>query len=635
MKQIAPAFLLLSCLLLSLGLVSLPVKASLSAGTLADAMGTIIHANSWNPTTPNSEVPHYATVFSVGSPSYYQTAAQISSSESMSGPWPTNPVNVLELKRMAILDGESSAVSDTTVDSYLSSATMLGYLPSIYSGWCYYDRYTADAYDWAPSSLASKWNKAAAGQQIVSIVGTDVNGPNTGIGYSATQAWRPYYRYYDDTATTIEWLLQLGGTSYMSTCDLIWNFQQSYFWNGQYYGYSGQSGMETEVGPFAIIEGRYLATKGELSTYGSRIVSDLNQKLLINGYSSPLWNHYSLNHVPAYDERRLENAVDAWAAMQAWYPLMTPAMQATFQTMGAVGWKGILDVSGDFDSSSNMFRVWGYPVGTDMAATGDGLMLLFLNGIVPKTGSLAVPLNDERYEDTVGWSPAEMFRFNYGSRSIEIPVNAGEIDFIFGSGTASYNFPSTGVYTVQFSSDWNTVTSASMVGSLDPQFKYISGGSGPPPPPPQGHGSIQVTGTNNGQAVSFQTWYDSTSQVFSPTTGYAFSNVPLGSHTVYGTYNGITKSAVVSVSNGQTATCALDFSSPPLENNVRPHWWPAPLPWPLPAPLSTIVTSPLYMFAGVGAGLVLIVAVAASVSRYKPAGFPPRRRRARYGDKNY
>jgi hypothetical protein len=481
---------LLAILLISSFSVSVPmVHADLTSGTLADAMNAIITANNWDPASwfasqPSggtvAYVPHYATVFSVGSPSYYETAAQ---DELSMGNW---PVCILFMKQLAIDDGMPSAVSDTTLDSYLSSATMTGYLPITYlEEYCDESaRFEANAYDWAPSSLTSKWDKAGAINEINSIiVAGGSSNPRTYIAYSTSGGFDTYHRYYDDTATSIEWLEQMGGP--MSTCDMIWNFQQTFFWNGLYYGYNGQATMETEDGFFALLSGRYLVTEGLFNTYVNRLISDMNQKLLINGYNSPLWNpgFYTLDHVPGRGESRLQNTEGAWAAMQAYYLYMTPTMQAKFRSMGSVGWKGLLDDSGDFYPASNEFA-WGLPAngGTpSLAATGAGLMIMFYNGIVPGTGSLAIPLTDETYEDTCSNNPATMFNFNYNARTIMIPVDAGQINFTFGSGTASYTFPQTGVYVVHFSDDWNTVTSASYSGPLDPQFKYVPITNTPPP----------------------------------------------------------------------------------------------------------------------------------------------------------
>jgi parallel beta-helix repeat protein len=106
-------------------------------------------------------------------------------------------------------------------------------------------------------------------------------------------------------------------------------------------------------------------------------------------------------------------------------------------------------------------------------ATCAGAMILFLNGIVPDSGSLAIPVIDETYEDWCSMFPAGEFRFDYAANTIRIPVWQGKINFIFGTDTASYTFPTDGVYEVHFSSDWNNVTSVRKVSMLDNRFSYI------------------------------------------------------------------------------------------------------------------------------------------------------------------
>lgn len=548
------AILLIICIILSCVYTLVPrnVKA---ASTLGDTMWSIISANSWTPTSFDPNAPHYATIFSVGSPSYYQVAAQLAASYAY-------PDEAIHNAEQAIMDGFPSAVSQSTIDSLLNNQAMVGALPADWMSqyWLTYHRWIALAYSYGNS----RWNAQAAIDQVNSIVTAGgASSPHTYIGYSLNSGYPTYYRYYDDTAETIEWLLEMGkyGTTPISTVDMIWNFQQSYFWNGLYYGYNGQSTMETEVGPFALISGRYLVTRNLFDQYGSRIVSDLNQKLLVNGYSSPLWNHYSLNHVPGYDERRLENALAAWAAMQAYYPVMTSTMQATLRSMCGVGWQGLLTESGDYDATTKMFRWWATS-SVSNAATGGGLMYLFLNGIVPQTGSLAIPLNDEWYEDTASWSPATMFNFNYNAHTIKIPVNPGTINFIFGSGTATYTFPNKGVYVVQFSSDWNTVTSANYMGALDSAFKYVPTSNSPPPQ----YGSIFTQATTNSVSVPFEAWVDSGAHVQVPVSGYTFGNVLFGSHTVYGLENGTQKTMSVTVNSEivpVTASFTFDTSVTP------------------------------------------------------------------------
>jgi len=69
--------------------------------------------------------------------------------------------------------------------------------------------------------------------------------------------------------------------------------------------------------------------------------------------------------------------------------------------------------------------------------------------------------------------PASHFHFDYNTQNIRIPVWAGKLNFTFGTETASYNFTDNGIYEVQFGSDWNNVTNATIISPLNKQFSYL------------------------------------------------------------------------------------------------------------------------------------------------------------------
>jgi parallel beta-helix repeat protein len=111
------------------------------------------------------------------------------------------------------------------------------------------------------------------------------------------------------------------------------------------------------------------------------------------------------------------------------------------------------------------------------------MMLLLLEGVVPDTGCLAIPLNEWRYQDQATMLPYTHFRFDYSSRRIRIPVFAGSIKFQFGTSAANATFPSNGIFEVQFSLDWNNVIGVNLVSPLSDQFYYLQPTGTPPPPP--------------------------------------------------------------------------------------------------------------------------------------------------------
>ena len=67
--------------------------------------------------------------------------------------------------------------------------------------------------------------------------------------------------------------------------------------------------------------------------------------------------------------------------------------------------------------------------------------------------------------------PISQWQFDYQNQSIRIPVLA-DLSFTFGSQPISQQFPTNGVYEIQFSPDWNSIASVTRVADLTmPQLK--------------------------------------------------------------------------------------------------------------------------------------------------------------------
>jgi hypothetical protein len=94
-------------------------------------------------------------------------------------------------------------------------------------------------------------------------------------------------------------------------------------------------------------------------------------------------------------------------------------------------------------------------------------MLLFLEGIVPNTGYLAINASEEQYQDYRTCFPTADWNFNYQTQTIRIPIMKGTLSFIFGSQEVTQNFPSNGVYDVQFASDWNSIFSITKIANIN------------------------------------------------------------------------------------------------------------------------------------------------------------------------
>jgi hypothetical protein len=299
-------------------------------------------------------------------------------------------------------------------------------------------------------------------------------------------------RYYDENAEVLSIFLkfyQIGVPEALYYANQMWTHLYNYHWSGSYFPYIGSSGqVECEAGNFAeTIAELYVANGYSLPNFPDYILKDLNYKFTSGGdWSAKLWSPgaYVVRHAESNPEKRLENTVTAWAAMHSYYGLMDATMKSNFISLltGAPNaWQGLINYSNMY--SDGRFRWRENRNYTDDATCG-GAMILFLNGIVPETGSLAIPVIDEVYEDWYSMFPASHFRFDYESQTIRIPVWAGKINFIFGTQTASYNFSDNGIYEVHFSSDWNNVTNADKISSLSEQFAYLDPSVDNPPPQP-------------------------------------------------------------------------------------------------------------------------------------------------------
>jgi hypothetical protein len=110
-----------------------------------------------------------------------------------------------------------------------------------------------------------------------------------------------------------------------------------------------------------------------------------------------------------------------------------------------------------FDNPATMIGT-GYEMSTSDSASLIGAMTLFLYGITPGTGHLAINASEERFNDYRTCFPVSHWKFDYANRLITVPVTQGTETFMFGSTPVTLNFPSSGVYDIQFASNWNSVS---------------------------------------------------------------------------------------------------------------------------------------------------------------------------------
>ncbi len=448
--------------------------------------------------------------------------------------------------RMAEIDGYTSPAIDGYTLQVLDNHPMTGYLPANYyglylvfyraelNGYRYAQRLGYETSKWDAQQACSEFENAFA--QASDFVWT-CSSSGLAVGDD---------RWYDGGAQTLDVFLKFyedGISNAMTYADTAWNKINSYSWPG-YYPYHLRDGrVECEIG-FETIIGEYAEKKGGSIPYQDRLIQDIDYKLLADGWNSAMWSPggYTICHVDKNTERRMPNTLDAFHVLHSYYPQFNDTMKNSYiqlLTGSTPAWLGLTQTDLCDPANSYRFRMdslnsWG---DTSLTDTGTAVsdLLLFLEGIVPSTGSLAIPKLDEVYEDVCSSFSVQQFGFNYDTRTIRIPVNAGELKFQFGNALVPCTFPTSGVYQITFSNDWNSIESVN------------------------GCGSVSVSGTKNGSPVAFETWVDSEARVIAGTAGYTFPSVTIGQHTVYGIYNATFLAQNVNVQESQATSVFFNF----------------------------------------------------------------------------
>ena len=466
-------------IIVAFSLITVPVKAE--EPTLADQLKTTLNTVNWSSPT-SFVIPHFGLIFARES-NYDAALTAIPDFKTL-----------IQMKRIAEIDGFNSSLLNQTVAEALENQQMTGHWPDIdEEGVLVYWRFMVFAYRYADELGVdtSKWNMTLAFQEYLDCWQNNIDflwfNPTDG---SSTD---PSNRYYDENAQVLSIFLkfyQEGVPEALNYANQMWEHLCTSHWAGSYFPYKGSSGqVECEAGHFAeTIAELYAANEHYLPNFPSYILQDLNYKFISGGdWSGMLWSPgaYVVRHAESNPEKRLENTVTAWAAMHSYYAVMNNTMKSNFVkllTGSPTAWQGLINSSNLY--SEGRFR-WRETHGYMDSATCGGAMILFLNGIVPDSGSLAIPVIDEVYQDWYSMFPASHFRFDYENQTIRIPVWAGKLNFTFGTEPVSYNFTDNGIYEVQFSTDWNNITNATKISPLSEQISYLptEGNQNPQPQP--------------------------------------------------------------------------------------------------------------------------------------------------------
>jgi hypothetical protein len=207
-----------------------------------------------------------------------------------------------------------------------------------------------------------------------------------------------------------------------------------------------------------------------------QIKSDVHVRYLKDFWDSPQWGgkNVVVEHNPDSINERLDGTFGAVGLLHTFYRALEDFDKNAFRQMltgeKAPKMADALLGSALFDSASNRFRNSPTDSVTDYA-TCLGCATLFLEAILPNTGSLAVPLACEGLDEWgIDFFNSHHFGFNYDARTIKVPVYSGKLKFNFGTQTVEESFSYDGIYTVTFSQDWNSILSKTKVADLDAEY---------------------------------------------------------------------------------------------------------------------------------------------------------------------
>ncbi|MGA2682369.1 MAG: hypothetical protein ABSF44_11300 [Candidatus Bathyarchaeia archaeon] len=448
----------------------------------------------------------YSQIFCLTNQSIFDTLIQeaVNQSDWQDAVW---------VARLAELNGFNSPILTDCLATALENMPMCGSLPATCNTanqtvtsyppevFCVYDRYMVNAYRYAQELGVLGWNMTRAFTDFADAYVSSPKGSgsrsgemfwiNPAANFSASYTGRYYDEYAETLGMFLEFALNgvrsnmtvnslsLNATSFM---DNMWGAVQD-LWNGDFYDYNNMGiGLarafdivECEMGNFAQIAEEYQNYRG-LLPYFSNVITDLEYTCLTSGWDSPIWaSPGAIQHANDNSQVRLPETLAALIAIQMLYPQFNASMQTNFQSMLQTGWQGLVN-STLYSNGQFQFTAQNSTTALPEAYSDDasmlGAMTLFLDGIIPQTGSLSIAASNERYEDYQTCFPISQWQFNYQNQSIRIPVMAGTLIFTFGSQPVSQLFPSNGVYEIQFSPDWNSIASVTKVADITvPQLK--------------------------------------------------------------------------------------------------------------------------------------------------------------------
>lgn len=287
-------------------------------------------------------------------------------------------------------------------------------------------------------------------------------------------------------------LYDAGATNALQYALKCWNQLNNELWKSDHFTYAtGWFGYEFSALD-VVMDSLKLQQRMQSIPNASNVFGDLYSRYLL-GYGNTQWSATQGNttiaqHLktsndgylpiqrPDNFQLRLDGTLNAWILLHLGYT----KLPQTGQTM----MRGMLEGNGTiraFDGLLQSSLAQGSLfTATDSSSTSDGAtamatLCLFLNCISVRNGpGLAIPLITDNENDHIAMNSYH-FGFNYDNNEIKIPVWAGTtLNFMFGTNPVQQSFPTTGVYVIDFSWDWNSILSSQLVSGLNPNETYLT-----------------------------------------------------------------------------------------------------------------------------------------------------------------
>jgi len=453
-----------------------PVKAD-STTTLADQINACLSGvTSWNDDVAIGVVMHKSSL------SNFDTWITRMANES---DW----MGVLSVKRYAEEAGYSSPVIDAEVKLALSNMPMFknyslpitdtsgpGYFWPSYSYVLYGYRY-AEELNWE----TQRWNITSGFLALKSMrdlygrafyeCNPDIRNASSLLGtrwHEAGSLMGCFFIFYT-----------LGVKDALNYSDQEWEWLNKNLWSNNHFSYAPLWYTWEFSGMRVFPNVAKLELNGTSLDNWNRVATDLQFRYLSNSWSSPQWSttYRVVQHASANPERRLDGTLDAWIMLNTFYGLFNAGNQTNMENMlegnGVTqAWIG-LNASDLRQTTANLFR---NTSSSDYSndSTASAALCLFLMGISPQNGrGLAIPLVSDRPSD-YDCLNYRHFEFDYVNHRIKIPVWGGTtLRFMYGTTAVTEYFGTTGIYNIDFTSDWNSIYNITKVSNLYSNEYYL------------------------------------------------------------------------------------------------------------------------------------------------------------------